>query len=57
MINTLRNIHEKLLNSVSDFVLAFEVLNHYRCQKWWRRKIKEAKKLLCEVFCFQNMEL
>lgn len=57
MINTLRNIHEKLLNSVSDFVLAFEVLNHYRCQKWWRRKIKEAKKLLGKVFCFPNMEL
>lgn len=56
MRNTLRNIHENLLNTVSDFLLAFEVLTSRGVRNGGEEKLKQ-KKLLGKVFWFQNTEL
>lgn len=34
MRNTLRSTNENLLNTMSGFVLALEMLNQYSWQKW-----------------------
>lgn len=44
MRNTLRNTNENLLNTMSGFVLALEMLNQYSWQKWQRKRKTKTKK-------------